>query len=51
MISGFACLKYQAFIIKAERSDTTILGILGNLGNLGIDQILGIFRLVRVTDL
>ena len=38
LISGFACCKYQLFIIKTERSDSTILG---TLGNLGIDQTLG----------
>jgi len=36
LISGFECCKYQLFIIKTERSDSTILGTLGILGNLGI---------------
>jgi len=36
LISGFACCKYQLFIIKTERSDSIILGTLGFLGNLGI---------------
>ena len=54
LISGFSYAKHRSFIIKTERSDSTILGILVRLRRISsllsaaLFGGLGIFRFIRV---